>query len=127
MKAQWLFDTDVLVDYLRGVPEASSFLEMQFTKSLCCVSTITVAELYAGVREGKESATLAKFLGLFNVLGVTEAIAQQGGLYRRDYGKSHGIGLADAIIAATACLSEATLVTFNKKHYPMLEVVYVPY
>mgnify|MGYP000852648065 CR=1 FL=1 len=42
-------------------------------------------------------------------------------MYRRDYGKSHGVGLADAILAATAEAEKAELKTLNTKHYPMLK------
>ena len=41
-------------------------------------------------------------------------------LYKRDFGKSHGVGLADAIMAATAEAEKAELKTLNMKHYPML-------
>jgi predicted nucleic acid-binding protein len=42
-------------------------------------------------------------------------------LFKRDYGKSHGVGLADAIIAATCEAENADLKTLNVKHYPMIE------
>ncbi|MCE5326096.1 MAG: hypothetical protein LLG01_06740 [Planctomycetaceae bacterium] len=42
------------------------------------------------------------------------------GLLKRDSGKSHGIGLGDAIVAATAMAHKAALLTLNTKHYPML-------
>jgi len=51
---------------------------------------------------------------------LTAEIARIGGLYRRDFGKSHGIGLADAILAATAKAEKARLKTLNVKHYPMI-------
>ncbi len=51
---------------------------------------------------------------------------RKGGLYRRDYGPSHGVGLADALIAATAELHQAKFVTLNARHFPMVEVE-VPY
>jgi len=35
--------------------------------------------------------------------------------------KSHGVGLADAILAATAEVENAELKTLNTKHYPMLK------
>ncbi|MHC4458909.1 MAG: PIN domain-containing protein, partial [Planctomycetota bacterium] len=44
-----------------------------------------------------------------------------GGLYKRDYGKSHGVGLADAILAATAEAENAELKTLNTEHFPMLK------
>jgi len=37
------------------------------------------------------------------------------------------LGLADALIAATADVKQATLVTLNKKHFPMLQDISVPY
>ena len=50
-----------------------------------------------------------------------------GRLYRRDYGKSHGVGLADAILAATTETENAELKTLNTKHYPMLKGLRPPY
>jgi predicted nucleic acid-binding protein len=125
MAAKLLIDTDVLIDYLRGRAEAVAYLEG--LREPLAVSAITVAELYAGVREGPERSALEQFLAAFEVVPVGPAAAVQGGLYRRDYGKSHATGLADALIAATAQGKQATLVTLNDKHFPMLGNVLVPY
>ncbi len=124
MVPRLLLDTDVLIDYLRGREDAAAYLEARPEPLL--ISAITVAELFAGVREGDESRRLAQFLGAFEVIPLDAAIAQKGGLYRRDYGPSHGIGLADALIAASAALHQARLVTLNARHFPMMEVE-VPY
>ena len=120
-----VIDTDVIIDYLRDRPEAVSYLE-NLTDFLL-VSAITVAELYAGVRDGAERTALDSFIQAFEIVAVDEEIAVKGGLYRRDYYKSHNTGLADALIAATADTKNAELVTLNKKHYPMLSNVIVPY
>ena len=60
-------------------------------------------------------------MSLFRVVPVGFDIAKLGGLYKRDYGRSHGVGIADAIVAATATLEDAELKTLNVKHYPMLK------
>jgi predicted nucleic acid-binding protein len=125
MAQRLLLDTDVLIDYLRGVPVAVSYLEG--CTEVLLISVITVAELFAGVREGRERTTLSAFLGAFEVVPLDRPIAEKGGLYRRDYGKSHGTGLGDALIAATAELCQAKVVTLNRKHFPMLKEVLVPY
>lgn len=125
MAERLLVDTDVLIDYLRDTPEAVVYLE-NLSERLC-ISVLTIAELYSGVRDGAERARLGAFLGAFEIVPVDEAIAQVGGLYRRDYCKGHGTSLADALIAATAQVQRATLVTLNKKHFPMLAQVIVPY
>ncbi|MDY6805975.1 MAG: type II toxin-antitoxin system VapC family toxin [Cyanobacteriota bacterium] len=125
MNERLLIDTDVLIDYLRENALAVDFLEN--LTQLLLISSMTVAELYAGVREGKERTALDNFIMVFEVVPIDEKIAQLGGLYRRDYGKSHGVGLPDALIAATANIKQAKLVTLNKKHFPMLADVIVPY
>ena len=125
MAERLLIDTDVLIDYLRGKAESVSYLE-DLTQSLL-VSVITVAELYAGVREGTERTKLDEFIRAFEIVPVNREIAMRGGLYRRDYMKSHNVGLADALIAATVEFRQATLVTLNSKHFPMFANVLVPY
>ena len=125
MAGPLLIDTDVLIDYLRGQTDAVAFLRK--TKRALRVSSATVAELYVGVREGTEEEVLERFLGLLEIVEITSGIARRAGLWRRDFGKSHGTGLMDALIAASAESSGSTLVTLNDKHYPMLESVLVPY
>lgn len=59
-------DTDVLIDYLRDPPEAVNFLED--CQRPLALSVITVAELYAGVREGDERTRLDAFVEAFELL-----------------------------------------------------------
>lgn len=122
-----LIDTDVLIDYLRAQAEAVSYLEGLTVTDTLLISAMTVAELYAGVRDGSERAALDSFVQAFEVVPIGDKIAIHGGLLRRDYAKSHNTGLADAIIAATAEIEQAYLVTLNKKHFPMFADLIVPY
>jgi len=112
-------DTDVLVDFLRGRTEAIAFINAHSSRII--LSSIVVAELHAGVKGDPEQSALDNFVSLFRVIPVTPEIAKSGGLYKRDYGKSHSVGLADAILAATAESEKAELKTPNTKHYPMLK------
>lgn len=114
-----LVDTDVLIDFLRGNDKAVSFID-EFSSSIV-LSPIVVAELYAGVKGADELSALDNFVSLFQVVPINLEIAKTGGLYKRDYGKSHGVGLADAILAATANKENAELKTLNVKHYPMVK------
>jgi hypothetical protein len=113
-----LVDTDVLIDFLRGRAEARDFIAGLPRDA--AVSAITLAELHVGVREGAEREALDGMLATFRVLPLDAVIARSGGLLRRDYGKSHGVGLNDALIAATAQAHDLPLATLNGKHYPML-------
>jgi predicted nucleic acid-binding protein len=119
-----LLDTDVLIEYLRGRREAIEYLE-GLTADLH-LSVISVAELFAGVRGDEEERSLEQFLLAFGILPISESVTRLGGLYRRDYRPSHGTGLADALIAATAEENGVHLVTFNWRHFPMTEVT-VPF
>jgi predicted nucleic acid-binding protein len=125
MAKKLLIDTDLLVDYLRELPAAVSYLES--VKDDLVTSAIVVAELHAGVREGEERTALGQLLSLFEVIPVDANLAERGGLLRRDFGPRHGTGLADAIIAATAQQTGAELITSNAKYFPMLQHVTVPY
>ena len=114
-----LVDTDVLIDFLRGDTQAVSFVNANSSRII--LPSIVVAELYAGVKGEPELTVLENFVSLFPVIPVSSDIAKAGGLYKRDYGKYHGVGLADAIIAATCQAENAELKTLNVKHYPMLK------
>lgn len=113
-----LVDTDVLIDYLRGRREAVALIAS--TKQSILISSLAVAELYAGVRGEEEEQTIEGFLDTLTVVPVSAAVAKAAGLYRKQYLKSHGIGLADAVMAATARQEGAALITLNVKHYPMM-------
>ena len=119
MAGSILVDTDILVDFLCGHSKAMAFVNANSERII--LSTIVVAELYAGVKGAAEQAVLDEFISLFRIVPVNAHVAKAGGLYKRDYAKSHGAGLADAILAATAEAENAELKTLNTKHYPMLK------
>lgn len=119
MASSILLDTDVLVDFFRGYSKAVALVKANSSRII--LSSIVIAELYAGVKGDAEQATLDSFISLFRVIPVGSEIARAGGLYKRDYGKSHGVGLADAILVATAEAEKAELKTLNTKHYPMIK------
>ncbi|NIA09521.1 MAG: PIN domain-containing protein [Nitrospiraceae bacterium] len=120
-----LVDTDILIDFLRGYNRAVAFVD-KFSSQII-LSPIVIAELYAGVKGDDELIVLDNFISIFHVVPFTREIARLGGLYKRDFGKSHGVGLADAILAATAEVEKAELTTLNVKHYPMFKALKPPY
>jgi predicted nucleic acid-binding protein len=119
MTKRVLVDTDVMVDFLRGNPKAIALLQTHSAWGI--LFSIIAAELYAGVRDDEELKKLDSLISLFRVVPVSKELARAGGLYKKHYAKSHGVGLADAIIAATAEAENADLKTLNAKHYPMFE------
>ena len=120
MKYEPLIDTDVWIDFLRGNDQAIRFIKDLPNRLF--ISAVSVAELHVGVREGLERQALDQLLSTLEVLDLNAAIAAKGGLLRRDYGRSHGVGLNDALIAATAQEHNLALVTRNEKDFAGLAV-----
>ncbi len=123
-----LFDTNILIDHLKGKTEATSVLQdCIHNKIFLGCSVITIIELLSGMRPGEESK-LELFLSGFEIIHVTGKIAKVAGIYMNKYRKSHGINMADAIIAASTKYTDAKLYTLNTKHYPMSDIeVIKPY
>lgn len=119
MAKSFLVDRDVLVDFLRGHNKAVTFVSANSSRII--LSSIVAAELYAGVKGKADQFALDNFVSLFRIIPVTSEIAKAGGLYKGVYGESHGVGLADAIIAATCIIENAELKTLNVRHFPMLK------
>jgi predicted nucleic acid-binding protein len=123
-----IIDTDVAIDHFHGHQAAQDyFTDVLVAGEVLAISVVTLAELMAGMRPGEEVRT-EKMLSLFSLLEVDEAIGRKAGEYLRQYGRSQRLELGDALIAASALVSEAELVTRNTKHYPMTDIrVILPY
>ncbi len=114
-----LADTDVLIDFLRGNEKAVELIRENSENIL--ISPITITELYSGARNENERNQLDSFLALFQIIPADGEIAKVAGQLKREYSKSHNLGLADCLIAATAIASNAKLMTLNVKHFPMFK------
>lgn len=114
-----LLDSDVIIEVLRGrgeVVEAAAALEVAGIPTYC--SAISWAEIYAGIRPGEETLTGAFFEARGEV--VLDAVAgRHAGSYLARYAGSHGVEIADALIAAAASTAGLRLWTLNRRHYPM--------
>jgi predicted nucleic acid-binding protein len=115
-----VLDTDVLIDLLRGSRTTRSFLQGVADRFVPCCSTISVAELYVGMRPEEETATRA-LLDALVIIPVTTEIAEVAGRFKKK-STSRRLELADCLIAATAFAEGATLATGNVKDYPMQEI-----
>ncbi len=116
-----LIDTDILIDFLRGKEIARNFLSGLLDEYTSYCSTITVAEIYAGMKEQERAKTDA-LINSLNIIDVTYKIAEKAGIYKRNE-KRQFLELDDCIIAATAFIQDAVLATGNLRHYPMEDIV----
>lgn len=114
-----LIDTDILIWYLRGHVLAATFLR---SHQPVTISVVAYMELIQGARNKEELQALRKTIKQWHwqVLPLQEAISNRAALYVEEYCLSHGLRLADALIAATAVEHGISLASANVKHYRML-------
>lgn len=90
-------------------------------------SEVTRTEVLRGIRPGEEPAT-ARLLGSLDWRPVDDTVSRLAGSLGREYRpKFPGLGLADLLIAATARLENAELITSNTRRFPMFEDLKPPY
>jgi predicted nucleic acid-binding protein len=117
-----LLDTTVAVDHLRGVAPAVDLLSRLIDggEEAVGASEVVRFELLAGVRD-TEIEALEQFFSALSWVPVDEAVTRTAGLLARKHRKAYsGIGDVDYLIAATALVVDADLLTTNVRHFPML-------
>jgi len=116
-----LLDTSVAVDHLRGREPAVELLTgLVEDGEPLLASEVVRFELLAGVRPPEVEA-LEAFFSVLSWVPVGEEVARVAGELALRHRRSHsGIDDADYLIAATANLLEADLLTTNVRHFPML-------
>lgn len=122
-----LVDTNVFVDFLRNYAPSIDYFESLVGREGVIFSVITESELVAGNEnnEAVKREKLIHFLHVWNKISLTNPVALLAG----DVSRQYGLEIPDAIIAATALLNRAEIVTRNVKDFrkvPGLKIQ-VPY
>ena len=119
-------DTNVLVDVLRGDPRAVAALERHASEEVVVPSMVRF-EVLAGARPS-EMAAITSLLDECIDAPVDVSVADEAATLARRYMRSHsGIDPIDYVVAATARLLDAQLLTRNVKHFPMFRRLKAPY
>ena len=114
-----LFDTDALIEHLRGNSQATNLLIEASSVGQAACSVLTRFELLAGMR-ANERSQIRQLLDSLTNLETSVDVATRAGELARTYRRSHeGISSIDYLIAATAEIHGADLLTRNTKHFPM--------
>ena len=106
-----LFDTNILIDHLNGIPEATRELKRSGDSA---ISMITWIEVMTGAQTPEEEKILRAFLLNFESLPVSSAVAERAAVIRRD----KKIKMPDAIVLATAEVAGRVLVTRDARDLP---------
>lgn len=117
----YLADTTVLIDHLRGQKKATAFLQ-EFSPS---ISVVTIAELIQGSRNKQDQALAVKLCTTLPELTVNKKIADFAIELMKQYFLSRGLQFLDALVAATAMENNLTLVSENLKHFRFIKVLEV--
>jgi predicted nucleic acid-binding protein len=119
---RYLLDTDVIIEWLRRAAPVVTWLDdRDAAGDLLACTPITLAELYAGLRP-REQFFIGEILQVLDCVDLDARIGHKAGRYRQLFGASHGVTIADALIAAAAHVHGMTLCSRNLRHYPMRDL-----
>ena len=106
-----LFDSNIVIDFLNGIPQAATELA-QYKQDY--VSPITWVEAQVKAPPGLEEATRQAIDANFKRVALDEATLQESLALRR----THRLKLPDAMVWASARINGWQLVTRNTKDFP---------
>ena len=111
-----LLDSDVLIEILRGMPEAGVWLNTH-TNQVLGIPMIVRMEILHGAQNKQEQRLLIQELQRFPVVHLEYSDSVRALSWFESFYLSHRLGIMDCLIAAVAVRLDQTLYTFNLKHY----------
>ncbi len=113
-----LCDTDVFIEYFHENERIVKELDYLGFERLA-ISVISVGEIYFGMRK-RETAITRELIRRFNLFHFDKDISQLFIQYMLGY-HARGLGVPDAIIAATAISNNVELFTLNRSDFEIIE------
>lgn len=117
-----IVDSDILIDYSRGDEIAADWLDTTASVSRLAISAVTEMELIVGSRNKTHLKELRKLLERFQILHINEEISVGATELVQEYFLSHGLLIADALIAATALYYNEPVSTKNHRDFRFILV-----
>jgi predicted nucleic acid-binding protein len=114
-----LLDTDILIEILRGKVEAAVWLA-GLGQQVIGISVLVLMEILQGARNRREQDTLVKQLDRYPLIVLEGDDSERALKWLKSYHLSHGVGIMDCLIAASAVRLGKPLYTFNIKHYKVI-------
>jgi len=116
---EFLCDTSVLIDYLRGDEKVQEILQMDRFK-LMYLSSVTLMELVVGAFNKGEVRKIRNAFDEMHIVQINEEISARAVELITLYSKSHNLLIPDALIAATALVANLPLFTRNISDFKFL-------
>jgi len=117
----YLIDTNVIVYAYLGKDADSRFLRNAIENHLGNISVIVAGEFLTKAPK-KQERTFKKLLSIFPILDIDLTVAESAAKYRKRYLKTSRSKMLDNMLAAQAKINKLTLVTHNKKDFPMKDI-----
>jgi len=117
-----MLDSDVLIEILRGRPEAGQWLASLGSQTVG-ISVLTRMEILQGARNRQEQTTLIAQLNRYELVLLDAGDAIQALKWFEIYRLSQGVGIMDCLIAASALRIGKPFYTFNVRHYRSFTVL----
>lgn len=112
-----IVDADILIDAGRGINDAVTCLQRIEQTSSLAASAVSHMELIVGCGNQADLQAVERFLRRFRILKLTDQISDAAVDLLRQYRLSHGLLIADALIAATALGYSEPFITKNQRDY----------
>lgn len=113
-----IFDTDIIIDFLKGKQETVRYF-VSTPRHLRYITIVNLIELYQGAQDKKHLKTLKRFVEdtFTGVLTLSPASSQLAVQLVEQHALSIGLRLADALVAAVAMQEGAVLLSGNARHF----------
>jgi len=115
----YLLDTCILIDYLRGEPSVYNLL-VNNEKIELSMSTVTMMELIIGAFNKREVNYIQKAFKKIDVLYIDSDISKIAEELIIKYSKSHNLQIDDVLIAATSIKMNIELITYNVSDFQFI-------
>lgn len=117
----YLLDSDVIIEFLKDDKKTVDLINKIEEEGLSC-SVLTIIEVKRGLTS-KQEIKSSDLFATIKAYPVTKNIAEFAAILAREWqAKGKFLQLVDASIAATCLVHDLTLVTYNKRDYPMKEL-----
>ncbi len=120
-KIKFLVDTDVIIDYLKGIRPAKELFRTRDIVIYCSILSKKELLSKAGI-SNSERKKITNLLSNIKVLKIDKDISNKYDKLLNKYGEQQKL-IADYLIAATAWSKNLPLLTRNLKHFEKIKEI----